>query len=113
MLGWGIFVSTLSKEENDRADTATIRASLLASWETTGLLKWLDELVASGKAVQHSRGGYPNLYTAKAGDVLPLIEDGRIDDWKYAKIYMKQIHKDRMSACRDEQVLTIEVWDQS
>ena len=49
MIGWWIVISTQSPEERDRAD---------------------QEAPAGG--------GYPNRYTARAGDVLPLIHGGGI-----------------------------------
>ena len=115
MGGWNISISTLTEEEKDRADIPTIRASQLAHWDVYrgGGLAWIDDLVASGKAVQLAKGGYPNRYTANAADVLPHIEDECVKRSALDRRSMDTFHKERMSACRDDQVLTIYVWDLS
>lgn len=67
---------------------------------------------------------YPNRYTAKAANVLPLLAGGPPahrgppiigDDyvmpanWKGNVIF----HQDKIEACPPDQVLTIDAWDQS
>ena len=39
-------------------------------------LKRLDALVADGKAIDLGGNGYPNRYTAEAGQLLPSVVDG-------------------------------------
>lgn len=41
-------------------------------------IRWIEHLTEAGKASKLAGGGYPNRYTARAGDVLPLIENGGI-----------------------------------
>ncbi len=41
-------------------------------------IRWIEHLTEAGKAIKLAGGGYPNRYTARAGDVLPLIEGGGI-----------------------------------
>jgi hypothetical protein len=67
MLGWWIRVKTQGP------------GAPLAQWEVSGEgLAWIERLVEAGKATRHRNDGYPNSYTARAGDVLPLIENGRV-----------------------------------
>lgn len=115
MGGWNISISTLTQEEKDRADIPTIRAGQLAHWDVYrhGGLDWIDDLVASGKAVQLAKGGYPNRYTANAADVLPHIEDEHIKASEFDRSHRWKVHKERIAACRDDQLLTLYVWDLS
>jgi hypothetical protein len=77
MLGWWIVISMQTPEERDRADQDTRRAALLANWEASvNGSRWVHQLVEQGKATQLSSGGYPNRFTAKACDVLPLLANG-------------------------------------
>jgi hypothetical protein len=123
MMGWWIIVDGQTPEQRDSPERD--EATLLATWESSvGGTDWLDQLVEQGKAVHLSRGGYPDRYTALAGDVLPLLRDGVPDHagmtiigdddvtpagWK-GKI---TLHRDRMDACPSDQMLTIDAWDQS
>ena len=76
MIGWWIVVAAQTPEERDDP-AADRRAAILATWEIgLGGLDWLHTLVDAGKAEQSSFSGYPNRYTAKAGEVLPLLADG-------------------------------------
>src|SRR6218665_1756155 len=76
------------------------------------------------QATQLSSGGYPNRYTAKAGNMLPILANGTPDHddmsiigdddvmpagWKGHII----LHRDRIAAGPADQVLTIEVRDLS
>ena len=68
MLGWWITVSKGSIAE-DLPQDAT-----LASWEVgLGGLRWLDALVAAGRAQKLRGDGYPTRYEARAEFVLPLL----------------------------------------
>lgn len=123
MIGWWIVVAAQTPEQRDEA--ADGKASILANWEVgPGGTDWLHRLVKAGKATQLSFSGYPNRYTAQAGDVLPLLAGGPPahrgpaiigDDyvmpanWKGKLI----LHEDRIAACPSDQVLTIDAWDQS
>lgn len=86
------------------------RACILASWESgVNGLDWLDRLVHVGKARQLLSNGHPNLYTAKAAEVLPLLANGGISPpgWM-GKV---ETFPDRIAACTKDQVLTIEAWN--
>lgn len=131
MIGWWIVVSTQSPEERDRADQDARRAAILAQWETGAEgIRWIEHLAEAGKATKLAGGGYPSRYTARAGDVLPLIQGGGIQPPKdgvwifgidegeeYAQppgwMGKVEVHSDRVAACPADQVLTIDAWDQS
>jgi hypothetical protein len=127
MFGWWIVVSSQTPEECDRAETDARKAGTLAHWEV-GLdgLAWLEQLVQAGKATQLFYSGYPNRYTARAGDVLPLLASGPPaptgpasiiigDDYMLPSNWRGKIelHADRIAACPADQVLTIDAWDLS
>jgi hypothetical protein len=123
MIGWWILVAAQTPEELEAA--ADPKAAVLASWEASVAgIDWVDRLVKEGKARQLLAGGYPNRYTAKASDVLPLISDGppdHIGPTVFGDDYVMPgnwsgnvtIHRDKFAACPPEKVLTVEVWDQS
>ena len=131
MIGWLIVVSMQSPEERDRSDQDARRAAILAQWETGAEgIRWIERLAREGKAAKLSGGGYPNRYTAKAADVLPLIEGGGIQPPKdgvwifgidegeeYAQppgwMGKVEVHDGRVAACPADLVLTIDAWDQS
>jgi hypothetical protein len=76
MLGWWIIVSAQIPDERDKTEN---QAAILAQWKAgVGGIDWLERLVDEGKAEKLSQNGYPNRYTARADDVLPLIEGGGI-----------------------------------
>ena len=118
MIGWWIVVAAQTPEERDRAiDT---KPAVLANWEVgPGGIEWLHQLVKAGRASQLSFSGYPNRYTAKAANVLPLLAGGPPahrgppiigDDyvmpanWKGNVIF----HQDKIEVCPPDQVLTID-----
>ncbi|MCX4545920.1 hypothetical protein [Streptomyces sp. NBC_01565] len=110
-----IIISSQTPEQRDRSTVDDRKAMILASWDV-GLfgLDWLTALVQDGKARQLSGDGYPNRYTARAADVLPLLAHGvppnadpHFDPGRMI------LHQDRVAACPADQVLTIDAWDQS
>jgi hypothetical protein len=58
-------------------DRIAIEETRLAVWQAGwGGLRWLDELVVAGHAIDLGGNGYPNYYTAKAESLLLVIADG-------------------------------------
>ena len=131
MIGWWIVVSTQSPEGRDRA---TKRPAVRPSWcrgrQAPDGIHWIERLTEAGKDSKLAGGGYPNRYTACAGDVLPLIENGGIQPPKdgvwilgidEGKEYAQppswmgniEMRTDRVAACPADLVLTIDAWDQS
>jgi hypothetical protein len=99
MLGWQIIISKESAETS------------LASW-TTGLggTTWLDVLVKEGRAKDLGGNGYPNIYSAKAIEILPFLTTEIINSVGGGNIRLKS---DQMTACSNDETLIIEAWDQS
>lgn len=108
MSGWWIVVDPRAPAERDASDDKL--SPLLASWGANVFnTRWLKSLVSEGKAKQHSFSGYPNRFTAKASDILPIIaelahstNDGVAD---------VTIHEEKLAIIPIDQILTIDVWD--
>jgi hypothetical protein len=126
MIGWWIVIAQQTPNERATAAPDAQKAAILANWETSvSGINWIEKLVEEGKMTEHSRnGGYPIRYTALAGDVLPLIADGPPaingptifgDDYVMPGNWSGniKIDRDKIAACPPDQVLTIDVWDQS
>ena len=119
MIGWWIVVSAQIRESCDQASQPTCRAAILAQWgaDADGIC-WIEHLTQIGKASKLAESGYPNRYTARAGDVLPLIKNGsfRPFSWRdkfFGRKNKIQIHSNRIAACNHDLILTIEAWDRS
>ncbi len=106
MLGWMVLVYPKSNED-----------AKLASWEVgVSGLRWLDDLVAQGKAKKLSGNGYSTRYEARAADVLPLVESGSVKSQSnkpWNPLREIKLQPERIAATSPEQVLTIDGWDQS
>jgi len=105
MLGWWIVVSRGQTDDPEQT---------LATWEASlGGLRWIEALIASGKALQLRADGYPNQYQARAGDVLPLIEEvtRKIDFTR--KLFKPKFRAERIAVCTPDELVTISAWDQS
>lgn len=125
MIGWWIVVSTQSPRERDQADQESRRSAILAQWEAGAEgIRWIERLTQEGKADKLAGGGYPNRYTARAADVLPLLGTeppqpaGPIivgDDYALPANWRGKIelHAERIAACAPDRLLTIDAWDQS
>ena len=125
MLGWWIVIGP------DNGQGEPVKEATLARWETgVGGRRWLDDLVATGRAQALRRDGYPCRYTARAADVFPLIKSSGIRPSKNGawvlgvdegEAYVQppdwigpiELHADRLAACPPDQVLLIDAWDQS
>lgn len=87
-------------------------SSLLASWDAeVSNIRWLRNLVSDGKAKQHLFSGYPNRFTAKASDILPVI-----GQWLHSPgdgVENVTIYSERIAEITDDHVLTIDLWDKS
>ena len=127
MLGWQIYINRSPTRPLGSAFESSLKdESLLASW-LTGLngCKWIEALVEEGKAKYlGTYGGYPRSYSAKAGDVIPLVlslqtkTEGPIvigEDYAHIGGFNSDIELflDRIKACPPHEELSIEAWDQS
>nr|BEK70234.1 hypothetical protein KPHV_74610 [Kitasatospora purpeofusca] len=103
MLGWWFVVTVPAAGDGEDV--------VLAKWETgIGGLDWIAGLVAAGRAEQLRFDGYPHRYTARAGEVLPLLVDGSVFG---AGIRRRELYPDLIAACPAEALLTVDAWDQS
>jgi hypothetical protein len=125
MLGWNI--SLFRQQDGGVAPAAmdSATSARLAVWQT-GLdgLKWIDELVQTGKAIVLGGNGYPSRYTATAEHLLPRIMDqppGARETWVFDS---GDILTDKWegktvvdiaaaSQCRLDEWLVVEAWDES
>ena len=124
-LGWHISVYRQKPDGSAPATFGAPHGTRLAVWETgLGGLDWLNEFVKAQKAIQLGRNGYPMEYTAMAMHIVPRLrgdppeakpvwtsDKGDIitDEW------LGQTTKDleAMDACRPDEWLIIEAWDES
>ena len=114
MIGWRI---TIYRQPPDNCPSNLTRTSVLADWKvgSRGII-WLDQLVEHGEAQLVKTGGYPNLYTALAGSIVPLflgeVPPGEDDvPWRMPREIT--IKRAELALCQANEVLTITVWDQS
>lgn len=112
MSGWTIAVLHLPPEEEARLRSREeTQAAMLAYWEAGAFgTRWLDRLVAEGRATQVQSGGYPDRYVAQAGAILPLLADPAGLPEVRGQVALYQAH---LGACPETATLTITVWDQS
>lgn len=114
MLGWSITVTAASPADyHEHLRTEPV----VANW-TVGPMgtRWLDALVEAEDATQVRSGGYPDIYTARASILRPIISDLQTsseEDLTGGHPRDVTIDRNRLSACPDETVLTVVVWDQS
>ncbi|MBW2185056.1 MAG: hypothetical protein JRG71_01255 [Deltaproteobacteria bacterium] len=96
--------------------------SLLATWVSNDCsLDWLKKLETSGKAEFVGGIGYPDIYFAKADDILPLILPKSptdlppvLADRPPGVMYFdEKFNLDKIAACPSDQMLQIEAMDQS
>lgn len=125
MLGWQIYVCRGVFDGNENEETFSNSKDLLATWMTNwnGTL-WLDEMVGAGNAKKHSGHGYPNLYTAQAKHILPIIKNGPPysksglvvgEDYVMSPSWSgaTNLNNPKLEQCLEEEVLTIAAWDLS
>lgn len=113
MAGWSFVVTTQTPTEYSRHID---RDAILARWTTGAMgIRWIDRLVDKGRAEEVERGGYPNVYTSLARDVVPLFKADRTPsdgDSTYDPLEVT-IRWDELKGLSPEVSLTIVVWDQS
>ena len=122
MLGWHISVYRKTDDGGSPAEWESPKGTRLAVWQTgLGGLDWLRELVKAGKAIDLGGDGYPLRYTATAEDLIPhLAEEGLTvwmldpgdvvgEGWEGRTV----IDKATVRACRPDEWLLVEAWDES
>lgn len=125
MLGWHISIYRQIEGGALPGTSKSSKGRRVAVWQT-GLhgLDWLTELVKLGKAIALDGDGYPFRYTATAQYLIPKIIHGPpeakgvwicgptdilLEKWEGKTVV------DRLAAeaCREEEWLLIEAWDES
>ncbi len=113
MAGWSFVVTPQSPAEYaQRLD----RDAILAQWTTGAFgIGWIERLADEGRAERLERSGYPSVYTALAGDVVPLFGPERPpsgDDVGYEP-WAVGIRWEALKGLASNARLTIVCWDQS
>lgn len=125
-LGWSISVYRQQNVGCSPAPFGAAHGDRLAAWQT-GLsgLDWLDELVQQQKAIDLGGNcGYPNEYTAMATHILPRIRDNPPKAkavWSFDEVdilteqWLGKTTTDpqTMDACRPDEWLIVQAWDES
>ncbi len=124
-LGWHISVYQQQNDSSTPAVFGATHGTRLAVWQT-GIsgLDWLDELVKQQHAIALGGNGYPLEYTAMATHILPKLRDDPPEAkavWStdegdiLTPQWLGKTTKDipAMDACRPDEWLIIQAWDES
>lgn len=125
MTGWHISVYRLKNGGRSPAARESERGDRIAVWQSGfGGLKWIQDLVKAGKAIDLLGDGYPNRYTATAENLLPHINvnppqarnywfreegDSVTEEWSGQTV----IDSAAIGECRPDEWLQIVAWDES
>ena len=124
-LGWNIGVYRQQTDGSSPASFGAPQGARLAVWQTgLGGLDWLDALAKQEKAIDLGGNGYPMEYTAQARHIIPHIRGEppeakavwSIDPGdKVTEEWCGKTTKDpeAMDACRPDEWLIIQAWDES
>jgi hypothetical protein len=126
MTGWHLSIYRQAGEHAAMPATAeSPRGTRLAVWQAGDKgLRWLDGLVKAGEAISLGGDGYPCRYTATAGVLVPRVLAGPPEArqcWIYGEhdiLSMEWAGKTMVdqataAACRPDEWLLIEAWDES
>jgi hypothetical protein len=125
MLGFHISVYRLPDGGGAPATWESVEGARLAVWQTgLGGLDWLDELARDGKAINLGVRTLCGRFTTQAAHVLPRIADGPPGArpiWSFGPYDILTekwdgrtvIDRDAAAACRPDEWLLIEAWDES
>ena len=124
-LGWHISVYRQQNDGSTPASFGAEQGSRLAVWQT-GIdgLRWIDDLVKQQKAIDLGGNGYPMEYTAKAVDLVQQLRDGPPKAKAVWSIdagdvimpgWLGKTTKapETIDACRPDEWLLIQAWDES
>ncbi len=124
-LGWHISVYRQQNDGSAPASFGAARGTRLAVWQAgPGGLDWLEGLVKQQKASDLGGNGYPTEYTAQASDIIPRIR-GEPPEAKAiwtvdagdivtpAWLGKTTTNPEAMDACRPDEWLLIQAWDES
>ncbi len=124
-LGWNISVCRQDNDGSTPASFGGAHGTQLAVWQT-GLdgLDWLDDLVKQQKAINLGGNGYPMEYTAVAVHIIPRLRGdppGAKAVWTFDAgdiilpgwLGKTTTDTGAMDACRSDEWLLIQAWDES
>jgi hypothetical protein len=126
LLGWHITVYRQQDGGSAPAQFGAPQGARLAVWQTGQRgLNWIKDLVSKGEALSLGGDGYPMEYTAKASQVLPVIQDEPpearpvwslgvgdiIDPEKWLGKTTRYL--EAINDCNPEEWLLIQAWDES
>lgn len=127
MMGWNISVYRQKDGGAEPAPEKCDTGGRLAIWQAApDGLRWIEDLVKAGKAILlATNAGYPRIYTALAGDLIPTILAGppyenkvwlREDfDTVIEGLYLGRTTIDQsvIDSCKPDEWLYIKSWDES
>jgi len=126
MTGWHLSIYRQTDEHAAMPATAeSPKGTRLAVWQAgDDGLKWLDGLVKAGEAISLGGDGYPYRYTAAAEILVPRVLGGPPEArrcWIYGEhdILSEKwagktvVDRAAAAACRSDEWLLIEAWDES
>lgn len=127
MLGWHVRVHRKRWRRRAPATFSSRPGPLLGQWQgSLGALEWLDELCTSGDATMTGGDGYPVRYTARCRDVRPVLlagPPGAQEPWVHGEHDIivdpskwtgrTAIDRPALDACRPDEWLIVEAWDES
>jgi len=112
MGGWSVTIMRQPVEDYPHIN----REKVLADW-TVGSsgTRWINALVSRGEAKRVRDGGYPNLYTAPACVIAPLLATDEPPSGETGIFAPREVRimRTELDACPPDELLTIMVWDQS
>ena len=123
MLGWSIYIYEFSKEVD--LESPISQKTILSEWTASlGGLDWIEDLIKEGKAkeLEGYNNGYPEMYKAKAEDILtkltyhiPKGKDQTVigDDYIMSADWRSKIDTSEIAKCKPDQELIVEAWDLS
>jgi hypothetical protein len=125
MLGWNIGVYRQQSYGKSPAPFSAAHGQCLAIWQT-GMngLDWIETLVKEQKAISLGGNGYPVEFTAMAMYLTPFLQEGppyARSPWTHSRDdvllpgWIGKTVKDLVAlhACRPEEWLLVEAWDES
>ena len=108
MSGWWVVVDSRSPAERDASEDKL--SFLLASWEAGPYdMRFLDDLVNSGKAKKLKFNGYPNRYLTLLEDLVPFIIDG--PPCNHGFVSKVEVKREKIKSLPLNHQVTIDVWD--
>jgi len=126
MNGWHLSIYRQADEHAATPATAeSPRGTRLAVWQARDDgINWLDGLVEAGEAISLAGDGYPYRYTATAGVLVPRVLAGPPEARRYWIYGEHDILSEKWAgktvidhataaACRSDEWLLIEAWDES